>query len=132
MKNFGGVLLSQNHRICRESKRNSAKICARMSSAKGCKHVRAFLGFPQLLRQIRQELCSPLYRTDKGMNNVTSRPVCVYVYRCRLPEIFAFNLHKHGRRTKPGLGRATERTCGHRQFTSKKTNNRSRSLINVQ
>ena len=43
-----------------------------------------------------------------GISVVTSRAACAYVYRCRLPKIFEFNLRKRGRRTKPGFGREIE------------------------
>ena len=61
-----------------------------------------------------QKLNEELLREVSLLVPITSRAVCACVYRCRLPEIFACNLHKHGRRTKLGLGRATERTCGYR------------------
>ena len=63
---------------------------------------------------------------------VTSCGVCAYVYRCRLPNIFTLELHEHGRKTNQDSGEQTKQPCGYRQVTSKRTHNRSRSLINVQ
>ena len=79
--------------------------------------------------------CEMCKRKNEDVQNCKHNcNVLCYVRIC-MPVSTAGYFHSRTSRArtenKPGLGEQTEQTCGYRQFTSKKTNNRSRSLINV-